>query len=329
MECVICFEKFSTEVSVCHPICKKCMSRLKEQPTPGKKFNVESWKCPVCKIFFEDFPYFNIKYIENSPKLTIYCCGECGDVKYENYSCDIFLPDDHYYECEKCRDVSVKSCPRCNVSIEKDGGCNHMECKCGYGFCWICLEDYSKISCTSYVCKNFSPLKIFKNLLKGSEKDVIDFIKNLDFDDTSVKEYVDLVMESNFKYHIKSKLAEIIYRKDEDFCYILDWYYDYPNETGEIIIKIRMERNMIKRCFNEIENSINHLERYISYFVNNYQEEIIQNFEMCGEKTKKLLAKRLINLAEVKITDPYFCFYCLRHGFGEKSSMKKLMDEFF
>jgi len=36
----------------------------------------------------------------------------------------------------------IKHCPKCQVKIEKNGGCNHMRCKCGHHFCWICLGDY-------------------------------------------------------------------------------------------------------------------------------------------------------------------------------------------
>jgi len=33
-----------------------------------------------------------------------------------------------------------QECPKCQATIEKDGGCNHMVCKrCKYDFCWICL----------------------------------------------------------------------------------------------------------------------------------------------------------------------------------------------
>jgi len=35
---------------------------------------------------------------------------------------------------------SVKPCPGCGVLIEKDGGCDHMVCQCGYEFLWSTLE---------------------------------------------------------------------------------------------------------------------------------------------------------------------------------------------
>lgn len=35
---------------------------------------------------------------------------------------------------------TVKPCPRCDVLIEKDGGCDHMTCQCGWDFMWSTLE---------------------------------------------------------------------------------------------------------------------------------------------------------------------------------------------
>ena len=31
----------------------------------------------------------------------------------------------------------IQKCPSCTVGIEKNGGCNHMTCKCGHEFCWL------------------------------------------------------------------------------------------------------------------------------------------------------------------------------------------------
>lgn len=44
----------------------------------------------------------------------------------------------------------TKPCPKCNRSIEKNDGCDHMTCQeaaggCGHEFCWRCLADYQPI----------------------------------------------------------------------------------------------------------------------------------------------------------------------------------------
>ena len=31
-------------------------------------------------------------------------------------------------------------CPKCRTVIERSEGCNHMSCRCGYEFCWLCGE---------------------------------------------------------------------------------------------------------------------------------------------------------------------------------------------
>ncbi|TVU23614.1 hypothetical protein EJB05_25989, partial [Eragrostis curvula] len=35
--------------------------------------------------------------------------------------------------------ANTKHCPRCRKPIEKNQGCNHMRCRCGHHFCWLCL----------------------------------------------------------------------------------------------------------------------------------------------------------------------------------------------
>ena len=39
-------------------------------------------------------------------------------------------------------DKMRKHCPKCNVLVEKIGGCNRMVCKCRHPFCWLCLGDF-------------------------------------------------------------------------------------------------------------------------------------------------------------------------------------------
>ena len=36
----------------------------------------------------------------------------------------------------------IQCCPSCNAAIDKDGGCDHMTCRCGYEFYWSSLRRY-------------------------------------------------------------------------------------------------------------------------------------------------------------------------------------------
>ena len=56
-------------------------------------------------------------------------------------------------------EISVRQeCPKCHVTIEKDGGCNHMICKnqnCKADFCWVCLGPWEPHGSSWYNCNRY------------------------------------------------------------------------------------------------------------------------------------------------------------------------------
>ncbi|KII92201.1 hypothetical protein PLICRDRAFT_36992 [Plicaturopsis crispa FD-325 SS-3] len=66
---------------------------------------------------------------------------------------------------KKCRDDSetanwiksnTKECTKCQSTIEKNGGCNHMTCKkCKHEFCWVCMGPWSEHGTAWYSCNRF------------------------------------------------------------------------------------------------------------------------------------------------------------------------------
>lgn len=52
--------------------------------------------------------------------------------------------------------ANTKECPKCNSTIEKNGGCNHMTCrKCKNEFCWMCMGVWSEHGTSWYNCNRF------------------------------------------------------------------------------------------------------------------------------------------------------------------------------
>ena len=44
-------------------------------------------------------------------------------------------------ETAKYIKANTKKCPKCQTPIEKNGGCNWINCKCGHAFCYFCFND--------------------------------------------------------------------------------------------------------------------------------------------------------------------------------------------
>lgn len=92
---------------------------------------------------------------------TIFCFL-CGDNWHEPVKCDLIRKWK-----KKCDDDSetshwiaanTKECPKCHVTIEKNGGCNHMVCKnsdCKAEFCWVCLGTWQQHGSAWYNCNRY------------------------------------------------------------------------------------------------------------------------------------------------------------------------------
>jgi len=75
------------------------------------------------------------------PTCNASVCYDCKNAWHPNTMCDEVLATSLVRWC-KLRDAG--QCPRCGVFIERRAGCNHMDCRCGHSFCWLCLLPLSE-----------------------------------------------------------------------------------------------------------------------------------------------------------------------------------------
>ncbi|PHJ25898.1 ariadne family protein [Cystoisospora suis] len=75
-------------------------------------------------------------------------CLYCGEEPHRPVPCEIIrnwlLKNQSEADNMTWILVHTKNCPRCKQPIEKNQGCMHMTCRCGYEFCWLCLGDWKK-----------------------------------------------------------------------------------------------------------------------------------------------------------------------------------------
>lgn len=76
-------------------------------------------------------------------------CFHCGESWHDPIKCYLLiqwkkkLTDDNQNLI--WLKINTKKCPKCQIDIEKNGGCDHMTCRnCSHEFCWICFGLWSK-----------------------------------------------------------------------------------------------------------------------------------------------------------------------------------------
>ncbi|KAI0338229.1 hypothetical protein BDW22DRAFT_1363103 [Trametopsis cervina] len=125
-------------------------------------------------------PYPSCTYTVSCPSAssksalqTIVPIVNCGASDAHKFCFGCNIDDDHRpVVCgvakmwlQKCQDDSetanwiktnTKECSKCQSTIEKNGGCNHMTCKkCKYEFCWVCMGPWTEHGTAWYSCNRY------------------------------------------------------------------------------------------------------------------------------------------------------------------------------
>jgi len=117
--------------------------------------------CPAADCIYAA----KVSYSDSKPvecKCGHFFCFSCGNNWHDPVKCQWLKK-----WIKKCDDDSetsnwiaanTRECPKCHVTIEKDGGCNHMVCKqqnCKADFCWVCLGPWEPHGSSWYNCNRF------------------------------------------------------------------------------------------------------------------------------------------------------------------------------
>eukprot|EP00923_Selenidium_pygospionis_P023017 GHVN01039924.1.p1 GENE.GHVN01039924.1~~GHVN01039924.1.p1 ORF type:complete len:259 (-),score=49.77 GHVN01039924.1:62-727(-) len=68
-------------------------------------------------------------------------------VSHEGRTCENYWRgDDGDSDYSRLSDwAGAKICPCCTIRVDKSGGCNHITCRCGAQWCFVCLSKWSEI----------------------------------------------------------------------------------------------------------------------------------------------------------------------------------------
>ena len=160
---------------------------------------------------------------------------------------------------------NTKMCPKCHVSIEKNGGCNHMTCgSCQHEFCWICGHDWATHPEPRYDCLNLNTndeWKIDGDLDPTAARLFVRYAEELRGEKDHRAENREILMNHR---QMSRELAELLLDLLADMRLLLMWSFPYAKHgldsrpTEQKLFEFVQQRAQI-----ELEKSIMLLDTHI------------------------------------------------------------------
>jgi len=203
--------------------------------------------------------------------------------------------------------ANTKECPKCNATIEKDGGCNHMVCKnqaCKADFCWVCLGPWEPHGSSWYNCNRYDEDGA-KNNRDAQEKSRSALQRYLFYCNRYMNHLQSLKFEHKLYVMVKDKMEEMqqhnmswievqFLRKSLDilcecrrtlmYTYVFAYYLRKNNQSAIF------EDNQ-----KDLETATEHLSEYLERDISaenlvDIKQKVQDKYRYCDSRRKVLLA---------------------------------------
>uniref|UniRef100_A0A183BJK9 RBR-type E3 ubiquitin transferase n=1 Tax=Globodera pallida TaxID=36090 RepID=A0A183BJK9_GLOPA len=249
-ECSVCFEPNSAasllKLDCGHGFCRQCwLSHVETQLQNDFVLKLvalsgaSAKKATALKAKYENSLFRD--FVSTHPNLRI-CMGVgceviiyCKTTKAHRVCCAgcgfrfCFKCGKDYHAPANCED-----CPNCHSCIEKNGGCNHMQCsKCKHHFCWMCFRDWKTHGSEYYECSRYK-----ENPQIAQEANHIKARRALErylhYYERFENHHKSLKMEEELRARIKAKIEDKVRAHEGTW---IDW--QYLHDAARLLTKCR------------------------------------------------------------------------------------------
>mmetsp|Transcript_92903 Transcript_92903/g.170343 ORF Transcript_92903/g.170343 Transcript_92903/m.170343 type:complete len:336 (-) Transcript_92903:227-1234(-) len=149
-ECSICLETTTPSVKLMlscgHVYCHSCISKYIVKKSEENQLTC----CPQCK---RELLKHELMMCLSEEKINDLALAAATAVP--NSDCQqstnntLALTQGFDLNASAIADPHMKHCPSCNALIEKNGGCDHMRCRCGHSFLWSQVTNVAPCDCVN------------------------------------------------------------------------------------------------------------------------------------------------------------------------------------